>query len=376
MQNAMTLEQLLTEVQRTSSPETKRDFTTTTQDNIRLVPSDIHQHGIAAVLLRNGATELERFGITDNAHSQIAAKMDIPSKFYQRLLRDHADMVIHNVNALFEREPKQSLVRVLDGNVRAFLSDRYRALDNQEVLCNTLPSIVKGELETTLLGSNVTENYMNLKVLFTGDELAHEITKARGEARIIKPGFRLSNSEVGRGSLKIETFFFDSYCTNGCVWGVEDAFSFSRSHVGGRLIEGVDFQVVSDDSRELADKLIISQVNDAMKAISNPENVAQMADKLRQAANSPVCKEPVAAVEKAVKELGLNEKEKDSILNTFLRDQDFSKWGLASAITEAANKSDVATYDRANDLEEIGGKVLAMPMNIWNGFVTAERVAA
>lgn len=374
MKAGMSLEALLTEVQRQN--EVKRDFTTSTENNVRMVEAEDLPNGVAVVMLKDGAAELERFAVSDHAHKQIAARLNIPSRYYLRLLDDHRDLVVHQVNALFEREPATRLFRTLDGTLRAFLSDRYLRLDNNDVLEQTLPAIVKGELETQLLSTNVGENKMHMKVLFTGDELAHEVTSRTkdGSTRVIRPGFRMSNSETGSGTLSIEGFFYDGYCLNGCVFGKIEAFTFKRTHLGGRLIEGVDFEVLSDQSRELEDKAIISQVSDVMTALANPEFAEKMVNRLRATTETGDVQSPVGAVDLAVKELDLREDEKESILTTFIEDRDYSQWGLASAITQVANKETV-TYERACELENVGANVIDLNQIQWNRFIQAEKVA-
>lgn len=375
MKNGMSLEELLAEVQRQNG--VKRDLVTSTESNVRMVEAESLPNNVGVVLLKDGSAELDRFSVSDNAHKQIAARLQIPSKYYMRLLTDHRDLVISQVNALFEREPASRLFRTLDGTLRAFLSDRFLRLDNAQVLEQTLPAIVKGDLQTELLSTNVGENHMHMKCLFTGDELAQEITRntRTGDPRIIRPGFRMSNSETGHGSLKIEGFFYDGYCLNGQVFNVEKAFTFNRTHLGGRLIEGVDFEVLSDKSKELEDATIISQVSDVMAAMGTPEFAQQMGDKLRAAANTDGVQEPVAAVELAVKELDLREGEGDSILETFIKDGDYSKWGLSSAVTSVANSDDVS-YERACELENVGATVLELNASQWTRYIKAEKVAA
>jgi hypothetical protein len=378
MKAGLSLEALLTEVVRQKN--TRRDFVTSTKDAVRLALTPGFNDGLSLLLLKEGAQELERFAISATAHDQIAAKLGIPSKYYDRLLKDHTDMVVGQVNTLFEREPSARLVRVLDGKVRAFLSDRFLRLDNNEVLEQTLPLIVKGDIATRLISSNVTDNHLYLKVLFTDDKLKQEISTTRGgELRVVRPGFRLSNSETGFGALKINAFFWDSYCENGCVFGMQDfleSVSFNRSHLGGRLLEGVNYQVISDETRVLQDQAIISSTKDVMKAIASVEFAAELGKQLRAAANSERVKSAIGAVDLAVKELDLRQGEKESILETFIKDGDYSKWGLASAVTAVANLNDEAvSYERASELENIGAKILSLDLKNWKRFVEAEPIA-
>ena len=185
----------------------------------------------------------------------------------------------------------------------------------------------------------------------------------------------MSNSETGQGTLAIEGFFYDGYCLNGCVFGKIDAFSFKRTHLGGRLIEGVDFEVLSDQSRELEDKAIISQVSDVMTAMAKPEFAQKMVDRLRATTETGDVQSPVNAVDLAVKELDLREEEKETILTTFIEDRDYSQWGLASAITSVANQ-EATTYERSCELENVGATVIDLNQSQWTRFIEAEKIAA
>lgn len=367
MLNEMKLEDLLLEVQR--QVRVKTDYLTSTKQNIRMDGQRLAGETDPAYMNLQGEHDLIRLGITDHAHRQISDRLGIPLKYYLRLLEDHTDLVIDQVNALFEREPQSRMIRVLDGKVRAFLSNRYRRLDNDKVLEASLPAIVKGDLNCAPLSMNVDANNMTMKVLFLDESLEHEVAKVHGKPRIIKPGFRLSNSETGQGSLRIQMFFYDSYCTNGCVFGLKEAFTYSRNHIGGKLIEGAGIEIQSDKSRDLEDQTILSHIGDAMAALSDPKQVALMAEHLSSAYNSESVQEPLAAIDLAVKELDIKESEKASIIETFIRDADYSKFGLASAITEVANTS---SFTRACEIEDIGAKVLDLTTSQWNRFVTAE----
>jgi histone H3/H4 len=53
-------------------------------------------------------------------------------------------------------------------------------------------------------------------------------TEIGGES--FAPGFFLWNSEVGRRSLGVETFWFQSVCSNHIVWDAIEVVEFSRKH--------------------------------------------------------------------------------------------------------------------------------------------------
>ena len=85
--------------------------------------------------------EPHTFGINENAHAQISARLGIPYRYYQRMQKETPDLLDNNINTWLEKTPERRMIRVLDGNVRAFLSDRYRRLDNLELCAAVLPVI-------------------------------------------------------------------------------------------------------------------------------------------------------------------------------------------------------------------------------------------
>ena len=392
MKRGMTIEDLLAEVQRQSS--VKKDYVASTANDVRMVAMPEYPNGVAVVLQKGQDSEvekglsqnvaeylntptapLERLAVTEHAHQQIAGRLQIPWKFYHRMLEDHPDIVLDAVNKLFEREPGTRLLRTMDGRLRAFLSNRYKRIDNDTVLESSLPAIVKGDLETTLLSSSVTDRNMYLKCLFTGEEMQQEIGRTRdGGPDIVRPGFCLSNSEIGTGSVHISAFFYRDFCLNGCVYGKTDAFEFKRSHLGGALIEGTDFEVMSDKSKQLEDEAILSNVTDVMHAIATPEFVDTMGRKLRALKEGETIENPRPAIELLAKENGLTQKESDQVLQNLIEDRDYSRWGMVNAVTKVANE-DIVSYDRASDIEMLGSRLCDITSANWKRLCEAEPVA-
>lgn len=385
MKSGMTIEDLLTEVQRQS--HAKKDYVASTQNDVRMVPMAGFPGDVAVVLQKGQASDvaenypvtglpcLERLEITEHAHRQIAGRLQIPWKFYARMLEDHQDIVIDAVNKLFEREPGTRLLRTMDNKLRAFLSNRYKRIDNDQVLGAALPEIVKGDLETTLLSSQVTDRNLYLKVLLTGKGMEQQIGETRdGTPDIVKPGFSLRNSEIGAGSAEISAFFYRDFCYNGCVFGKADAFSYRRVHLGGTLIEGTDFEVMSDKSKKLEDEVILSQVTDVMHAIATPEFVNMMGNKLRSLKEGTTIENPVPAIEVLAKENGLTQTESDQVLQNLIEDRDYSRWGMVNAVTKVAN-SDAVDYDRASDLEVLGSRLIDINAASWKRISEAVPVA-
>lgn len=374
MHNGMKLEDMLAEVVRHS--KTKRDFVADTKENIAMVsmPGEDYANDIALVLQRPESDELERFEITENFHKQVAARLKVPSKYYFRLLEDHRDLLLENINTLFEREPQIRMVRTLDGRARAFLSNSFRRVDNEQILERSLP-VIRNDFDTKLLNTFVDENRMRLKCLFTGDEHKIDLGEtATGRTRdIVHTGFEMGNSEVGKGSYYIRGFLYRGYCLNGCVYGSEETASFRQVHVGSRL--GIDTgMILSNETMEKEDELIISASRDVLATLASPEFAQEVGTKLRALKERDPVKSAQAAVESVSTELGLSDTESASALEGFIRDQDYSQWGMVNAVTQVANT--VESYERSSQLEECGNKIIQLNQLQWNRIANLELVAA
>ena len=375
MHVGMTLQELVSEVSR--QVDNKADYITSTKDHLAMVPMPDFENEVALVVSRPERSVLERFEVSENCHKQIAARLKIPQTYYKRLLRDHRDLLLENVNALFKREPELRMVRTLDGRARAFLSNSYKRIDNAQILTNALP-VVKNDFPTQLLSSYVDEDRMRLKVLFTGDSHAVEVGRTRdGSPDILRTGFEIGNSETGKGSQYVRGFLYRDYCTNGCVWGMQETLAYKQIHLGSRLGLTPDL-VLSDETHRREDALIVSATRDVLAKLASPEFTQQVGERIRTLRNTESVKDPHAAVEAVTKELRMNETEAKNVLESFIRDQDYTQWGMVNAVTQQANPrpdSDL-DYNRASKIEEMGAKIIDLNFRQWNKIAQLEAVAA
>ena len=88
------------------------------------------------------------------------------------------------------------MIRTLDGEVRAVLSDRYRRLDNFDLAENVLPILQRLE-GTSLESVDLTETKMYLKAI------TPRVTFEVAPGDIVQAGVVITNSEVGCGTLTV-----------------------------------------------------------------------------------------------------------------------------------------------------------------------------
>jgi hypothetical protein len=377
MKPGISLSELNAEVQRQAAARV--DYLINTQASLRILPMKDMDKGVALVSLDEGATELQRWALTDTAHDQIASWLEIPRKYYDRLLVDHLDMLCDNVNKLFEREPGTRMVRTLDGRCRAFMSDRYRRLDNDSVLAAVLPQVLgagdSGQREHMVLQSTITDKQMALSVVFTDPSLAQIIGKTNtGVDDVVHPGFKIGNSETGRGSLNMKGFFYRTYCMNGCVWAAAGTeIEFQRNHSGGKLTADMERVIFTDETRKADDRALMLSLRDMIKGMGSPQIAQQMGDALRELKTGEKITRPQAAIEVLARQVGLQEGEKEAFLMNLIKEADLTRYGALNAITAIANSAEVSD-DRAHDLQEIGGSLITMTQHQWNQIARAEKV--
>lgn len=207
--------------------------------------------GRKSVLTMTTANERQDFPVNDLAHQQIASRLGIPYRYYQRMQTEQPHLLDENVNTWFQQTPERRMVRIMDGHVRAFLSDRYRRLDHLELCAAVLPVIneMKG---VSIESCEVTETHLYLKVI--NKRLKAEVSV--GDA--VQAGFVISNSEVGVGSLKVEPLVYHLVCKNELI--CKD-YAQKKYHVGRQVAGGEEaYEIYSDATLAQDDKAFFMKV--------------------------------------------------------------------------------------------------------------------
>lgn len=299
------------------------------------------------------------------AHNQLADYVGIPQRYYQKMQDDKSELLCLNVNHwLAQRSGERRMVRSMGDRVRAILSDRYRRLDHEDVAEAAFPVLMDSQ-NIELISADITDRKLYLKAVFPRTEA--EVKKGD----VVQAGVVISNSEVGLGALTVEPLIYRLICLNGAI--MADS-AFRKMHVGSRYASDVDMaQIFRDSTREADDRALLMAMQDMIRAASK-EAFAAMVDKMREAAGSPPLTAPRPAVELLAKRNGLSISEQDSVLEHLIRGSDYTLWGVANAVTAAAN--DIEDYDRATELQYLGGRLIDLPRSEWGEIRHAKAKAA
>jgi hypothetical protein len=303
----------------------------------------------------------DSLSVGEVAHRQIAQRLDIPQKFYDRMLRDHGHVLAYTVNSLWQAGGEMRLIRTLDGRARAYLSDRFHRLDNYDLARAVLPALADRKL--AVRSAEITEGRMYLKAV------CYEKTMEVRAGDTVAIGVSVTNSEVGLGVAEVAPFLERLVCTNGMR---VNEWRHRRAHVGARQEtgEGAGYNLLKPDTLEAIDRAYILRVRDLISGVLDGEVLPSVVERMRSAAERKIEGNPVKAVEELGNRFSLSERESGDVLTHLIRGGDLTQYGLVNAVTRSAE--DLDSYDRATELEALGYSVLSLPEREWKGVAEAE----
>lgn len=294
--------------------------------------------------------------VRELAHEQVAEQLEIPAKYYKRMVAEAPALLAENVNHWWHRSPSKRMVRTLDGQVRAVLSSRYRPLDNMDLAEAVLPTLQ--EKGVKILSSELTERRLYIKTILPSLELE---VKSKRKGDVVQAGVVISNSEVGCGAVRIEPFLYFLWCTNGAI--APDS-SLRSHHVGrGQEVDGVR-EFLRDETKVQDDRAFWMKVRDVVAASFNQVHFAAMVRRMEEMAGERIeSTKYEKVVEVTTSRLSLPDSTRGSVLRNLIEGGDLSRYGLMNAVTAVANTTQ--DYELATELERAGGKVMELPANTW-----------
>lgn len=302
-----------------------------------------------AVPAQNGSNV---YPIRPVAHDQIGDWAGVPGKYYDRMLKEEPELLVRNVNTWLHKDEKaKRLIRTLDGKARAFLSNRYQRIENEEIAEVALP-ILLGDPDLTVVSSEVTEKRLYIQAV---------TKRVQGEVKVgdpVQAGVIISNSEVGHGAVSVARVIYRLVCLNGMI--LPDN-KFRANHTGARLDDNE--ALWKDDTRAAEDKAILLKVRDMVASAMDPATFAVTLDKMRETTGQKLKGDPVKSVEVLGARIGATADERASILRSLIEGGDLSRWGVINAVTHQAHTA--TDYDRSIEFEKAGATILDLPANDW-----------
>jgi hypothetical protein len=336
-----------------------RDLTTGAHEVVTDTDEAQREHAVRETkttlyLYLDGDEGLTEFAMTDHSLGQMATDLGIPKRYFDRMKVDAPGLFRNNVHHWLYNEPKARLVRGLtngDGPMtgRAWMSDKFRRLDNMEIARTLLPEFENLGMPVEFHQAAVTDTKLHIRALFP--RLERDV-KAVGDT--VRWGVSITNSEIGAGSLTISSFVLRLACTNGMV---ADKVLNAR-HIGKRE----DVGVLSNEALAADDVAFWLAARDELRALCTEAAFQTVVDRLEGLSDQRVLS-PVAATKVLSNEYGLSDDEQESIMLQFVGGGLNGQWGMLNAITAVAQT--VESFDRQAELEGIGWQLAQMPENAW-----------
>ena len=358
MQNEYTIEELAQRVR--VDAERKRDFIApTTQATVF--------NGGANIMLSDGSTNYDGI-FSDNARRQLGTHLGIPSQYIEKLqARGMDELVDTNFNQLLHSPVEKAtdrLFRTYDNgpasNVfRSAHSRSFLTFDYVDLMDGVAPVLhqIADKQELKYISTGLTDNKLYMKIAFPNMQLE---VRSKQVNDIVECGVIISNSETGHGSIIVSPFIHRLVCLNGMT--VNDSGT-RRRHVGSANARGeLDYQsdtIISMKrtlTKQLRDHVLDCVDHDKFRA-----TVAKFNASAQDELDSSV--EPEDAIESVGKKFSLSDSEVKQAKRSLLEDGDYSRWGFANAITNIAHKSE--DYDRATELQELGGNIINLNPKQW-----------
>ena len=291
-----------------------------------------------------------------NAVSQICTYTGLPIKYADKLVApgEHRgrrmEMLTGHLNQWMEmHQGEKRLVRSLDGEARAFLSDKYKRIDSIAVV-DTFSTAMKdiGARPYADRASGLGAYATDLRWSISG--VLPQVFRTTRDA--VAVGVQLRNSDYGRGRLELSLYLIRLWCLNGCT--ANDVMK--KTHVGSRLDENIEY---SAKTYELDTAASTSALKDAIADVMGERKVKALVDgiskleaqqvdwaKAKVALRKKLLKGEMEAVEAAF--------EGDDVVNL---PAGSPPWRVSNALSWVA-KSDDVSPERKLDLERYAGEAL------------------
>jgi len=291
---------------------------------------------------------------------QLANFTEIPKAYYDRIKKENPRLLADSVNHGLARKPTEPrMVRTVDGKVRAFVSNKFRrGLGNFELLDSNLEIMMEKGFQVQ--SAELTDQRLYVKAVSP---------KVQAEIKVgdvVNFGIVLSNSDVGAGEFRLETFIYRLSCLNGMV----GAKLTSARHLQRAISSGEEsMEIFSDQTLNLSDAAFFSGMRDMFLNAIKPENFDVAVNKLREASERKIYNtnldQVVELTMNATKVRG--EGIKHSILAALMSGNEgagLTQYGLVNSFTRAAQDA-ALDYDTATELERAGGQIIELGAQQW-----------
>lgn len=265
--------------------------------------------------------------VAPSAQRLLANRLRVPHTYLSRCPRS---LQSENLNYWLEQEAKVRetfFCRFNGDRLRAVFTERYRPLDNMEILAQL---IQHGFDPASQVQYAIDDKMFLIKI--PEYARAFGVNPGYGNLDEIVPGVSFANSEVGLLAFSIEAYFYRLVCSNGMI--VKTGGKVSRfKHISNRGLEHFP--------ETLAGVIEGSIHKQGQFQISHQTRVD----------------DPMTSIETFSQRFGLSQAETEVVRQSYYLEQGATMFHIINAFTRAAQDSGLDTT-QSYRLEKAGGQVL------------------
>jgi hypothetical protein len=271
----------------------------------------------------------KQIDVAPSAQRLLSNRLRVP---YSYLSRCPEDLQAENLNFWIEHEAQQRdtfFCRFNGDTLRAVFTERYRPMDNMEILAQL---IQQGFDPCSEVQYSIDNEMFLLKILEYAKTFG--INPGYGNLDEIVPGIAFANSEVGLLAFSIEAFFYRLVCTNGLI--SKTASTVSRfKHISNKGLENFP---------ETLSSVIDGSVQNQIEfKLSRESHVA----------------DPISSIESFSRRFGISQNEAEIVKQSFEQEPGNTMFHIINAFTAAA-KTDGLTTAGVYKFEKTGGQILSL----------------
>jgi len=317
------------------------------------VPTDMIVKGEALRFEVTDKSTLVRVGSDSAAHplhshafAQLTERAGVPLPYARSLQAPEAwrqALLQHMLREHYDNQGGRYLMRSAGGQIRGFLSDKYRRLDSRPLL----DAFVGGCKSIGAVPFEGVANEVRTSVRAIIPQIFEPIP---GEAMVF--GLAWNNSDYGAGVYGISAFALRLVCLNGMVGESQ----LKQVHLGGKLPDNIQF---SERTYAADTKTMVSATADIVRSTLGTVAIERRSMAIRQAY------EGETSFAKAFGKIGaaLSKAEQTAAKEAFEGSEIImlppgkTLWRASNALSWIANKTDDA--ERKLELQQAAGKILS-----------------
>jgi hypothetical protein len=284
------------------------------------------------------------------AMQQICSRADVPWKYAQHLMAKEREgwgtpLVAHNLNEIYRRSTSKFLLRSHEGQLRGFLSDRYKRLDSRPLV----EAFAKASNDAGAIPINGYGTDTKVGLTAVLPKIYEPVPNEP-----ISFGVHWENSDYGNGRHIIHGFIDRAWCANGCIMSI----GFAQVHLGRKLEDSL---ILSDRTHQLDTMTTASAIMDVVKQTLSDEMIQVFCNTVKDAHEQQI--DPAKALQLLSKQMTKGEvqmvTDKFNSPDVEMLPPGNTTWRLSNAISWVAGH-DIEDTERQLEMMKIAGAVLTM----------------